>query len=253
MKKIFALAIFSLMTASLNGQSVSSALRAVLQNNLGRGGFPNDIAMTGDLTQAGGQAQPIQILIKGKDRMRFEIGSGRDMQVTIFSRESASRTSSNAVDRMGPQTGLRRPTIIPALDLLSEMDNPRIEIQSGGSVALGGIAAYQYRLRLLDSWGSRRPFRRPLDEEVDVFVDAASGLILRTDRLRTAENDLDLKVPSVLQFSDYRRVGALAIPFRIVNTIGSGASARTTFLTIRTAQINSGASDAAFVHPEVRP
>ena len=58
---------------------------------------------------------------------------------------------------------------------------------------------------------------------------------------------MDLMVPSSVEFSDYRRVGPLYIPFRIVNTTGDRRMGmHQTTMVLSNADVNAAVPDALF-------
>src|SRR5207248_6385323 len=109
------------------------------------------------------------------------------------------------------------------------------------------VPAYKVSIRTRDAHPEKRFLKRPLEEAVDFFIDTTSFLILRSERLRPTEENMDFLIPSVLEFSDYRTVNGITVPFRIVNTMGRldiGVSQSTTVFT--TVTINSGIPDSLF-------
>jgi len=49
-----------------------------------RGTMPADITITGTTTDERGVASPLTIAIKGKDKIRYEVGTGATKVITIF-------------------------------------------------------------------------------------------------------------------------------------------------------------------------
>ena len=145
---------------------------------------------------------------------------------------------------------MRRPIELPFFDLIAEVGNPRLISNFVGPEIIGGRTANHFLLRLPDATPDKRFLRRPLNEEVEFFADAATGLIVRSRRMQAADNDVDFRVPSIFDFSDYRQVGSVKMPFRIVNTIGnesSGISLVT--IVIESVLVNQGLADSVFQPP----
>ena len=103
-------------------------------------------------------------------------------------------------------------------------------------------------MRLSDPTPQQRFLNRPLHEDVDLFIDQSTNLIVRSQRMQAADNSLDFRVPWVLDFSDYRQVGSLVIPFRILNTLGTRYSGiRQSVLVIHSVLVNQGIADSVFL------
>ena len=88
----------------------------------------------------------------------------------------------------------------------------------------------------------------PEDQEtLRVYVETTTKLIVRTERLRRAVDNPQLRMPSVLDFSDYRAAGGLMLPFKIVNTLGSKETGVSQFvLTLSRVTVDEGIADAMF-------
>lgn len=116
-----------------------------------------------------------------------------------------------------------------------------------GVRALGAQQAHRIVISLRDPNPQQRFLRRGLDESAAFFIDTQTGVILRTERLVTSEQNMDLQVPSILEFSDYRRVSGVLVPFRITETIGHSDVGLYQSITIfNSVVLNSNVSDALF-------
>src|SRR5438477_10916379 len=73
------------------------ALQTVLARLAPGGILPNDMVLTGQLTDASG-TQPFRITIKGKDRMKYEVGTGSALITMTLSRGAGWREASGHVD-----------------------------------------------------------------------------------------------------------------------------------------------------------
>ena len=137
--------------------------------------------------------------------------------------------------------------MLPFLDLLSEVGNPALDILYKGAETLEGNTVYHFLLTLRDRTPHVRLLDRSLDEQVDFYVDARTLLVLRSVHYRYAENNLDVRIPSVLDFSDYRIVNGVQVPFRITNTVGSRYLGLTkSVFTLQAVAFNQGIADSLF-------
>ena len=68
-----------------------------------------------------------------------------------------------------------------------------------------------------------------------------------------AENSMDVRLRQVAEFSDYRNVTGLAVPFHVVETavVSSRSQFRTTY-DVDNVTVNAGVDDSIFVAKEPR-
>ena len=232
----------------LNCSGFSQNSRAILQQSLqahGRGRL-TDISATGTVTSSG-QTQPINLYAKGNGSGRIENGAGSGRSVIVFDRGRSWAGADRDLRPLKDHTAQRRLTLFPFLDVIAELDQPQVEVAYRGLELVNGAPAHKVSVRAKDNDAAKRFLHRPLEEAVDFWIDERTGLIVRSERLRITEENMDFKIPSVLEFSDYRTVGGVAIPFRIVSTMGRpdiGIYRSTTVLTNVT--INSGIPHTMF-------
>jgi hypothetical protein len=227
--------------------TTESVLRQALMAHVGPGGLPADLLIQGQLTNAS-DTRPLRMQVKGKDKIRYELGLTARQTVSIYNAGSGWAGSNANVKPVAPYVALRRPMELPFLDVIDELGDPRLTARYIGLKVIGQTSVHHIALRLSDpAPRSQRFLNRPLDEEVELFIDVATNLIVRSQRMQVADNSMDFRVPSILDFSDYRQVGGLMIPFRIVNTIGtpySGMGQST--LVFQSVVVNPGIPDSVF-------
>lgn len=84
-------------------------------------------------------------------------------------------------------------------------------------------------------------------------MDPVTLLIVRSARSLMAENSMDVRFRSSTDFSDYRVVQGLSIPFRIVETVT--LPSRPPFQSVyvvANVTVNSGVSDSVFTFQGTR-
>ena len=238
--------------SSALAQDVRVALQTVLARLAPGGILPSDMVLTGQLTDASG-TQPFRITIKGKDRMKYEVGTGSALITMTLSRGAGWREASGHVDVLQPYSAMQRPAVVPFFDLLAEASNSNLQITDRGLFLIGTLTSRRYTLRLPDPTPEIRLFRRALDEEIDLYTDPVSLLVVRTERWRMAENSMDVRLRQVAEFSDYRNVTGLAVPFHVVETavVSSRSQFRTTY-DVDNVTVNAGVDDSIFVAKEPR-
>ena len=241
----FALALIPANNIELAGQSARDIVLQLRDGSV-QGALPTDVTLRGTVTDEFGTAKPLLVRIKGTDKIRFEIGTGPNRRVTVFNANEGWTQVGTKLQALPQHSSVRRPSLIPILDLVGEASNPRLQVVDRGMKSIGQRTVQQVSLSLPDLQ-TTRSFGRKLDENLDVFIDPSTLLVVRTQRFLRSQENMDLPVPSVLEFSDYRRVGNLAVPFRIVNTTGTqqGGLHQKTFV-ITEAVLNTNVADSNF-------
>jgi len=238
--------IITVLAVPCFSQDTATLLQRVKTANV-RGALPQDVTISGTLTDDSGNTQPIQMQIKGKDKIRTEIGTGKTRRITIFNGNQGWTQVGDQLQALPQHASVRRPSLIPMLDLLSEIDSPQLIAADRGLKAIGQQNARQISLTLPDP-ATVRAFGRKLDENLEVFIDPVSMLVVRTERLNRSMENMDFLIPSVLEFSDYRVVGNLAVAFRIVNTTGTpDIGMHQKIMVISQVQLNTSIPDSAFL------
>jgi len=231
----------------LTPDATAKILKAVLQAHYGPGSAPTDVTGVGRLTQGSQPAQTFRFFIKGTQQMRYEFGDGTSPSISIFKSGQGSRGLQSQMRAIEDHASEAHASLLPFLDLLSEAGNPALEASYEGLKSLAGAPVYHFALSLRDKSASIRLLRRPLDEQADFYVDARTLLVVRSVHYRYAENNLELRVPSVLDFSDYRSVNGVHVPFRIVNTVGSSYLGLTqSVLVLQSVAFNQGIPESLF-------
>ena len=246
------LVAFPLCAPILLAQDARTAVQAGLTRMVPDKRPPDDILLTGQRTDPSGTV-PFRMTIKGKDQARYEIGTGATQVTTTFSKGAGSRVAAGKVEILQSYTARERPALIPFLDLLAEADAPALQVTDQGAFSIGNLAARRYTLKLPDPEPQKRMFGRPLDEESDVYIDLASGLIVRSERWVMAENSMDVRFRRITEFSDYRSVNGLAIPFRVAETVQTPTRApfQSVYVVV-SASVNTGVDDTVFTGTEPR-
>ena len=232
--------------ASLAAQDARALLRSALAAHGVTTALPTDIVAAGTITRDAGRSEPYTVYVQG-NRIRYEIGTRETLTVSIFAGTDAWVSSGQKVRSLQLETSKRRPSLFPFLDLITEVNNPNAEVTYRGAATLGLSSVQHVSVRLPNPVPQPRSWRGIPDEEVDLYLDPQTLAIMRSERLRTAEDNLELRVPSVLEFADYRNVNGLAVPFRIVNTSGTAEHGlhRSVVVWDRVT-INGGVSDTLF-------
>lgn len=228
-------------------QSPVAILQQTLRAHLGAGPALQDLMIHAEITNGQGVKTPIRIYVKGSDRIRSEIGESSPRRITIFNRGQGWRGVGTALKPIPPHAVQRRPAFMPFLDLITEVDNPRAQIIDHGQQPSGASTTRHLVVRLPDPAPKERFLGRALDQQVDFFIDSRTSLVVRSQRYYRTEENMDLLVPAIVDYSDYRIVSGLAIPFSTMNTIGNAAMGTyQSRIVIQRISLNQGLSDSLF-------
>lgn len=204
-----------------------------------------DITLIGEVSR-NGEVQPMRMMIRGNAQIRSEAGSGNNLQTLIFDNGNGwvgNGSSFRPVESHAAQ----RPSIVPFLDLMSEVQNPRIAASDGNTYITGGDAEVRVRLELPDATPEKRFKNRPLNEAVDIDIDPSTFLVRRLTRLIRSTTNQDFQVPVVTEYSDYRDVQGVKIPFRVITKTGTAElGVHVSTIVWHTVYINSDLSESIF-------
>jgi hypothetical protein len=229
-------------------QSAATAalVRQTLQAHRGAGNLPADLTIQGQVTDKSG-TRPLRIQIKGADKVRYELGSGTRTVVSIFNGRSGWTGSPTTLKALPEHAATHRAAQIPFLDVITEIGNARFKAFDRGLERVGQSTLRHIAIRVNDPKPQQRFLNRALNEEVEIFIDPGTNLIIRSQRMLAADNSMDFRVPSILDFSDYRVVNGLVIPFRIANTVGTVHSGMyPSTWVIQSVAVNQGIADSVF-------
>jgi hypothetical protein len=226
-------------------QATRQLLQRIAQTHLGSV-VVKDILAIGEGITPSGKRHPVRFYAQGSKTLRIEHGTGSAQSVSVFSNGSAWESRSGKTQDLPGHVAEQRVRVFPFLDLLSEWNNPDLEVVKSETTTIGNVLAYHIQLRVKDS-KRLRPFGRPLDDEADFYINTQTLLIMRSVRMLRAVNDMDFRIPSVMDFADYRNVNGIAIPFRITTTLGTPTTGIHTSTTqLQSVQFNAGVSPALF-------
>src|SRR5437016_2927939 len=193
-------------TPAICRAQTSSAVIAVQQTllaHVGTSGLPGDLTAQGQLSDQSG-TRPLRIFIKGKDKIRYEVGTGGGTTTTIYTAGAAWTGTSTAMKPLPDHVALHRAVEVPFFDVIADAGDARFKAQDFGLEQVGAAHLRHFSLRMADATPTKRFLNRPLDEDVDIFIDPATNIIVRSRRMKAATESMDFRVPWITDFSDYR-------------------------------------------------
>jgi hypothetical protein len=132
----------------------------------------------------------------------------------------------------------------PALSVQSQLANPNLSVSYVGQETKNQIAVYHLQF-ILHHTGVSADIASRLDPltATDVYLEASSFLPVAIVTNTHPDNNLLMNIPVEVDFSDYRVVQGVPVPFRIQKFLNGSLSLD---VTVQAATVNSGLSDAEF-------
>ena len=131
----------------------------------------------------------------------------------------------------------------PLSHILAALNDPSMSISYLGVVTKSGREFHQIRVRQTFSEGADPGGILTKLNTKDFFIDAASFQVSRTLDMIHPEKDSTQDHPHEMEFSDYRPVNGLFVPFSITEKIGGQ---RTWTIQLSAISFNPGLTDADF-------
>ena len=132
------------------------------------------------------------------------------------------------------------PLYLPALVLVSQVDNPSYSLKFIGLTAVSGQPAIHIRTSL----GSD-PVSAALTPQ-DWYFDATSGMPLSVEYRVPDSLNAEKWEPGAAEFSDFRPINGMAVPFRILIYEGP---VQVSVVTLASVTFNAGVNPADFAAP----
>ena|SRR2546425_89839 len=137
----------------------------------------------------------------------------------------------------------------PVLTLQAVLADPNWNAVYVGQENFAGRPAYH--IQLSHTVSGQQPGVTAIIQRLsalDLYLDAASSLPLRIVFNTHPDDDVGLDLPVEIQFSDYKTVNGIQVPFRIQKLIRGGLQLD---LVLTSAAINSGLSSGEFTVPAI--
>jgi len=219
-------------------------------------GVVNDVVISGTATRsAGSDVQQGQITLRAlgatQSRVDFQSGTGTSSDVRNIDQRNvphgfAVSKDGSVHNQAGHNTLTDAVWFLPSLSFLSKASKPTTTVSYIGQESRNGISVQHIRLALQNpspkvptivnthiGWLS----------QTDFYLDPGSSLpVAVTFNIHPDENAL-VAIPVEIDFSDYRAIGGIQVPFRIKKLVNG-----TLFddITVQTAQVNTGLTAPVF-------
>jgi hypothetical protein len=210
----------------------------------------NDVTLTGSGTRAAGsdvESGSVTLKALGTLEARLDLSTANGTRSEIRNLDSNSMPQGfwvgldgNVHSMAGQNCVTDAAWFFPALSILSQLSNPNVVATYIGQETKNG-ASVQH-LHFVVQSGDPSGFFQQLSAE-DVYLDASSNLPVAIIFNTHPDNDATTNIVVEIDFSSYQAVSGVQMPFRIQMQYNGSLLLD---LTIQSATLNSGLTDAAF-------
>jgi len=208
-----------------------------------------DVSATGNVTYywAGQEVQgTAKAFSRGADQFRLDAALPQGMRSWVVNQGTgALRDVDGTIKQIHSQNAINLGGLtFPLFELLQATRDTSITVQNVGPGQLNGHQVYQIRLQrnltaTLDPMGILSLFSTR-----DYFIDASIFQLLRVQDTLYPEQTTAQGYSHALDFSDYRNVNGVLVPF----AIGESSESQLTFsLQLSTVAFNTGLTNSSFV------
>jgi len=184
----------------------------------------------GTATYPDGTTKLVRMETIGNDRVRHDLGSGEFTFV--------SNGGSGYLILQGKKlqlrtwiTAYRRPEHLPALSLMSDYQNPNLQVRYVGLENVSGNPAHHLRLSMLPA-DKTPPEIEDMISEFHVWIDQLSMLVVETRHFDFSPEAIQNRTPVDIFFSDYRQTNGTMIPFHMSRRVANQIQCEIQFSTI---------------------
>jgi hypothetical protein len=213
------------------------ALLAQCAAAMGNVGPTDPYVAAGQVTYADGQTPAADLVIKGlgSDRVRRELTTAAGQSIWIVNRTVGS-ANVNGKPQKVPffQTKYFRPENNPAALCALDVTRGAMNAIYAGLESVGSTPAHHihFFVATQNQPGSLDQ-NEPVISDFHLFLDAQSFVVVKTKTFAFSSNAIENRSDWETYYSDYRRVGAVLLPFRLDNFLRGQKLLTLTFTTIR--------------------
>lgn len=188
-----------------------------------------------------------RLRVKGADMTRLDISAGAVMRSEIRNDSSIAAGQWIGPDSrrhwMAPHNCWIPAGVLVPHSLIPAISHTAMKLTYLGQETRNGVLVDHIRVRRTSNENSS--FVNGLVTRLsrtDVYLDATSHLLAAVTFAQPIDSDTERSLPGEIDFSDYRRVSGILVPFQISRQIGTIVLQ----LSITTVNVNSGLADSEF-------
>jgi hypothetical protein len=206
-------------------------------------GATQDAIAQGTYTDADGTTGAITMKCKGKDLMREDLSLNGDERKLIIHRGGGYSVLGGTTRKLPPwATAYAQPEIVPAFSRMAEYALPNTQLLYVRLESVAGRPAHHIRLSAVPTDDTPLQIVE-LMSEFHLFIDAQTGLLLKTISYDFSFDTVENRVAVETYFDDYRSVGGALIPYHLTRYI---AGSKFCEITLASVQLNAGLADSDF-------
>ena len=240
------LAVAPLVAADKGPTRDPQALALLAQCGVAMGSASiQDMSATGTLTTADPKLSPASITSQSKGAAeRFDISLPDDTQTFVLNGgNSWSIQQGKQTDLPYALIAYRRPEHTPALACVLDVQNPNMSFAYIGQEMFQDGTVEHVRISLPTTGDDNTD---SIISQLDIFLDTQTLVVLKTERFVFDPEAYQNHSVWATQYSDYRAIGTLLMPFHIENYLDGQKLRDVSFSSV---QVNVGVSDSQFQNP----
>ncbi|MHB8652642.1 MAG: hypothetical protein ACYDA9_02055 [Terriglobia bacterium] len=199
-----------------------------------------DATVNGTITSTPGSSTKsgTLLLIDAPPEFRTEVQTDAGTSLFVSGHGQPASQRHGVVSSLMPHLALANPPFhLPAVLLLRELNNSQYSIKAEGRVTVGNTVAEKVHISLdTDSVTS-------LVTPQDWYFDSRTGLPLRVEHRLPDNLRPEIFTPAAEEFSDFRQVAGILVPFRMV---AYEDGAQIAVIGVSTVTFNSGVTPGSF-------
>jgi hypothetical protein len=253
---VFAMSSVSVLAQSSTQVSSAQAIAIVqhAQTALGGSLVISDVTLTGSATRTvGSDAESGNFTLKalGGAQSRFDLVETGGTRTEIFNLSSEGTPEgfwngtdgvSHAIANHNCYAG--EVWFFPALSVLSQLSNPNVVVSYIGTESKNSITVQHVRFVLaIPSLPAADAARLSPLSTTDVYVNSSTFLPVAITFNQHPDDNLSLNIPVEIDYSDYKQIQGVQIPFQIQKSLNGSLMLN---LTVQNATINTGLTNSTF-------
>ncbi len=207
-------------------------------------GLVPDIVAEGSLIPANAKSPSGSLVLKSKgfDQARAEYTFGAKQEVHVVNRGRGFAVRENQKSDLALHlTQYSRPEHLPGVLCTVDMGRPNVEIKYVGVESVRGTSAHHILFQAVappiknaESLAEAQHLFDPLISNFELFLDTQTLLVVKTSTFAFSPDAIQNRSVWETYYSDYRRVGATVLPYRMEHYIAGSKLDEVTFSSIRT-------------------
>jgi hypothetical protein len=196
------------------------ALTLIAQSLSTMGALASPTRMTtaqGVATYPDGTTKAVSMETIGNNCIRHDLGTN---EFTFVSNAGSGFLVLNGKRSKLPYwvTAYQRPEHLPALSLISDNQNPSLQVQYVGLENINGSPAHHLRLSMLPTDATPAVFE-DLISEFHVWIDQATLLVVKSRHFDFSPEAIQNRTPVDILYSEYRQQDGALVPFHLTRYV----------------------------------